>query len=138
MKSQSWIPRISLLWAGLVIGCSFIATPAKFQAASLSLPTALEIGRATFRSLLAAEIVIAVVGVALMVRQRKVQANFLLAILTLAVQWLVVMPFLFARTDAVVQGKVLDSPPWHLVYICLEVVKISFLIAVGFKDTHKA
>src|SRR5689334_13709779 len=36
------------LWAGLLVGVSFIATPAKFQAPSLTRPVALDVGRATF------------------------------------------------------------------------------------------
>ena len=36
------------LWIGLLVGVCFIATPAKFQAQSLSLPVALDVGRSTF------------------------------------------------------------------------------------------
>ena len=36
------------LWIGLLVGVCFIATPAKFQAQSLSLPAALDVGRSTF------------------------------------------------------------------------------------------
>ncbi len=39
---------VSLLWAGAVVGISFIATPAKFLAESLDRPTALDVGRTTF------------------------------------------------------------------------------------------
>jgi hypothetical protein len=39
---------LALIWAGMAIGVSGVATPIKFSAPSLSLPIALDIGRATF------------------------------------------------------------------------------------------
>ncbi|WP_415289162.1 hypothetical protein RSD66_04440 [Brevundimonas sp. S1H14] len=39
---------VATLWLGLLIGVSFLATPVKFQAPSLTLATALEVGQATF------------------------------------------------------------------------------------------
>lgn len=35
---------VALFWAGMLAGVSFLATPVKFEAASLSLPVALEVG----------------------------------------------------------------------------------------------
>ena len=42
---------LSWTWLGLILGVSFLATPAKFQAETLTLPVALEVGRVTFRLL---------------------------------------------------------------------------------------
>ena len=39
---------VALIWTGMVIGVSGLATPVKFQAVSLSLPVALEVGQVTF------------------------------------------------------------------------------------------
>ena len=39
---------VSILWIGLLLGVSFLATPVKFQAPSLTLPVALDVGRQTF------------------------------------------------------------------------------------------
>jgi len=41
---------IALVWAGMVLGVSFVATPAKFLAPSLPLPIAIDVGRHTFRT----------------------------------------------------------------------------------------
>jgi len=38
---------VPVLWLGLLIGVSFIATPAKFVATSLTLPIAVDVGRVT-------------------------------------------------------------------------------------------
>lgn len=40
---------VSLVWAGMIVGVSGLATPAKFVAPSLNLPIALEVGRVTFQ-----------------------------------------------------------------------------------------
>ena len=42
---------LATFWAGIVIGVSFIATIAKFDAPSLTLPVALDVGRHTFAPL---------------------------------------------------------------------------------------
>lgn len=133
MNENQWLHRIALLWAGIVIGCSFIATPAKFQAPSLSLPTALEVGRATFRSVVVAELVLAGLGVFLIVRTRQKRPLFWLAVLALTIQWSVVMPFLNFRTDAIVHGQPSGGSTWHVAYILLEVVKVATLLVLSFR-----
>ncbi|MCP4476056.1 MAG: hypothetical protein GY821_16160 [Gammaproteobacteria bacterium] len=46
----SWLTFICIFWAGLVLGISFIATPVKFMAPHLTMPVALEVGKATFHT----------------------------------------------------------------------------------------
>ena len=46
--AHKFLPAIYLIWAGLILGVSFIATPVKFQAPHLTMPVALEVGKATF------------------------------------------------------------------------------------------
>ncbi|MCC6404659.1 MAG: hypothetical protein IT207_11690 [Fimbriimonadaceae bacterium] len=135
MSRDGWVSRVALLWAGVLLGCSFIATPAKFRAPSLSLPTALEVGRVTFRSLAVAEVALAVVGCALLLRLGPRRSWFWLAIGLLIVQWIVVMPLLNAQTDTVVQGGVRSGPPWHVVYIALEAVKVVTLFIVALQTS---
>lgn len=125
------LSQLALLWAGVVIGCSFIATPAKFMAPSLSLPTALEVGRATFQSLVVAELILAVLCVVVLLRMSVKRSLIWIAMAVLGVQWVLVMPQLNVRTDAVIQGGMIGGPPWHEVYIVLEVVKVLTLLAVG-------
>jgi hypothetical protein len=51
--------ELALVWAGMLIGISFLATPAKFLAPSLALPVALDVGRLTFGLFSLVEIVFA-------------------------------------------------------------------------------
>ena len=39
---------VAAVWLGMLLGVSFLATPAKFMASSLTLPVALDVGRHTF------------------------------------------------------------------------------------------
>ncbi|CAN5487973.1 hypothetical protein BH11ARM1_BH11ARM1_00970 [soil metagenome] len=130
---ELWVSRVALLWAGIVIGCSFIATPAKFKAPSLSLLTALEIGRVTFRTTMLVELALIIIGVELLVRLRRLRSLFWWAMVIFVVQWLGVMPLLNTQTDLAVKGSLLHGPPWHLVYIFLEVVKVLLLLSVAFR-----
>lgn len=137
MKSNvDWVKTIALLWAGIVIGCSFVATSAKFYAPSLTLPTALEVGRVTFRALLAVEIILLASGVVLLVLRRQRLPGFWIAGLILAVQWLAVMPLLNIRTDAVIQGRPVNGPPYHVFYIVLEAIKVVILLATAIPERN--
>ena len=42
---------LALVWFGVLAGVSFLATPIKFMAPSLSLSVALDVGRQTFAAL---------------------------------------------------------------------------------------
>jgi hypothetical protein len=47
-KLLALVVTLALFWLGLLAGVSFLATPVKFMAPSLSLPVALDVGRQTF------------------------------------------------------------------------------------------
>ncbi|MGH6887340.1 MAG: hypothetical protein ACREGK_14845 [Geminicoccales bacterium] len=59
------LAALVLLWAGVLIGVSFLAAPAKFAAPSLSLAVAMEVGRQEFFALNLVETGFAVVTLAL-------------------------------------------------------------------------
>ena len=49
------LTAVLFIWAGLLAGVSFVATPAKFLAPSLPMTQALDVGRWTFHVLSSAE-----------------------------------------------------------------------------------
>jgi hypothetical protein len=61
MLARCALGAMLMLWAGVLIGVSFLAAPAKFGASGLSLPVAMEIGRREFGALNLTEVVLAVV-----------------------------------------------------------------------------
>jgi hypothetical protein len=115
---------LALIWLGLVIGVSFVATPVKFTAPSLDLPTALEVGRVTFRLLARIEWLLALVLVASTWgrRQRLPWSGVVvLAIVVIEASWL--LPSLGARTDAIRSGATPPESSLHTVFIAAELLK---------------
>jgi hypothetical protein len=129
MNLQTSSALMATLWAGLILGISFVAQPAKFGAAGLSRATALTVGRRTFRAMHWVELGIGfgVLAVALYGDRRHL---YLLAvsIAILFVQVLVLMPRLSKRVDAVLAGKALQKNPDHMVFALLELMKVGVLV----------
>lgn len=120
----------SALWAGLLVGVSFIATPVKFLAPSLSLPVALDVGRQTFWALNWIEIGFAIVLLAIIVVGFRtiiaVSAAFLVAAVVLA-QALWLLPLLDARVTMIMAGQTPPPSSLHSFYVVLEVIKLALL-----------
>jgi len=129
---------LALVWAGMVLGVSFLATPAKFLAPSLSLPAALDVGRHTFLAFGRVEVVLAaLVGL----RPRAQVWHRLLAVapgLIVLAQALWLRSRLDARTRQVVEGK---APPsssdLHLAYVASEAAKLAALLTLGLTAMQK-
>lgn len=124
-----------MLWAGLVIGVSFLAAPAKFGAPGLSLPVAMEVGRREFGALNLAEIALAVVTLALAAYTRPERTLWLglaVAAVIVALQALWLLPVLDARAELIIRGERPEPAPWHALYIGAEVLKLVALLVIGW------
>lgn len=121
------------VYAGLLAGVSFLATPVKFMATSLQLPVALDVGRHTFAALNKAEwgIVLALLACCIGARLRwgVLGAAAILAALTADTVWL--LPALDARVGAIMRGEWPEPSTLHQVYIGIDVAKLALLIAVA-------
>lgn len=116
-------------WGGGALFGNMIAAPAKFQAPSLTMPVALDVGRAQFQWLGMAEAVCAIAILALLLWRRRAPGWPLLAALGLfALQRLWLMPLLDERTLAVIAGQPVGESRLHLVYVAAEIVKIGLLL----------
>lgn len=133
------IGPLAFVWAGMVLGVSFLATPIKFRAASLTLPVALDVGRATFHAFQKVEWVLAALVTAVVVRSQlngdglpTVDWAFLgitLAIVLLQTFWLI--PRLDVRVAATIAGEDLERSHLHTMFAGLEAVKALALVIVG-------
>jgi hypothetical protein len=124
---------VAILWLGVVIGVAFLATPVKFSAPSLDLPTALEVGRVTFRLLARVEWVLAALLVSVVVLSQKSlpwSALVAFGVLVLETAWL--LPALGARTDAIRAGVAVPPSHLHTVFIGLELAKCGALAHTAF------
>ena len=128
---------LSLVWIGALIGVSFLATPVKFQAESLTLPVALEVGRVTFRLFSKVECMLGIALLLASIRGSAGQFNIAaistagacLGILALQAFW--VRPHLDARVERVISGETPPPSVGHKVYVTLEVAKLALLIATA-------
>ena len=125
---------IAVLWLGLLLGVSFLATPVKFQAASLSLPVALDVGQATFGLFSKVEWALAALtaGCLLWARPgRRVALIFLPLLAVVAAQGFWLLPVLDARLEAVIAGSPPPPSSHHLIYILAEAAKALLLLALS-------
>jgi len=125
------------LWAGLLIGVSFIATPVKFRAPSLTLPVALDVGRTTYARWNAIEWILLGLLVLVMVLAHPstfaVAAAGALDVLFL-IQSMILLPALNKRVAMIVAGKRPAVASDHLLYVTIDVLKLCILAAVVWKQ----
>jgi len=126
------VSRIALLWAGIVIGCSFIATSAKFLAPDLSLPVALEVGRATFRSVGIIESLLALAIIFSMFRSGRYRWQCWVAVVLFSIEWLFVMPALDRLTVLEISGAKSSGSYLHIIVVLMECAKLVLLLWIGF------
>jgi hypothetical protein len=125
---------LAAVWAGCVIGVSFVATPIKFRARRLSYDAALEVGRLTYRAVGWLELVLlgaVLVGFAF-VHPFVATWPVALVIGTVLVQRLWLLPRMDARVEVVLTMRGRPPPsPTHHAYIASEVTKVFALLAIG-------
>ncbi len=125
---------VAVLWTGMLLGVSFLATPVKFRAASLSLPVALDVGRATFRVFAGVEqglgILLLIAVLLAGARLWKLGVVLLLGgILVLQAAWL--LPALEARIAAIIAGVAPPASLHHMAYAVAETVKLLLLAGLA-------
>lgn len=123
---------IAAAWAGLILGVSFVATPAKFLAPSITLPVALDVGRATFRISLLIEMLFSLSLIAaglLAVGWSGKTIVALTLLIALIAQRFALLPILDERVSLVMAGIPLP-PSWHhLAWIAADTAR--FLLLLG-------
>ena len=130
----------AVLWLGVLIGASFLATQVKIQAPSLDLPTALEVGRVTFALLTRVEWGLwALVAFAAALSRTRAGGWTLVIVLAviLMVQSVWLLPVLDERIGRIIAGEAPPPSAHHLIYVIAEGLKALGLIllsAVAFRS----
>lgn len=137
-RGLGWERALALIWAGMVLGVSFLATPAKFLAKSLPRPVALDVGRQTFRTFGQVEIAPAVF---LGLRAAAAPKGWLLAatpgVIVLA-QALWLRPRLARHTRQIgEEGALPARSGLHLAYVACEVAKLGALLRLGLMAARR-
>ncbi|MCG8544960.1 MAG: hypothetical protein MJE12_12205 [Alphaproteobacteria bacterium] len=131
---------IPALWAGMLIGVAFIATPVKFAAPTLEHAAALDVGRVTFALFSKIEWgAVAVLALVVMLAGFPLWAVAITVALAvcLAVQGIWLLPALNERVVAVIAGTPLPASHHHTVYAVLEALKLLLLVAFFVTATVK-
>lgn len=117
------------IWAGVVLGISFVAQPAKFGAPGLSRATALSVGRRIFRAMHWVEAILGLGTIILAINGAPDKVYLvLLAVAILMVQIVWLMPQLSTRVDAILSGIPVNRSAHHFIFAVLEFVKLVLLI----------
>ena len=132
---------IGLLWLGMIVGVSFVATPIRFQAPSVTLEIGLDIGRLTFGIFNKIEIVFAVLlAVAVILANRRDKSFVVLGVvwLALALQTIWLLPALIDRIQIVLEGYSLLPSALHSMYVGLEALKALALGVYGYQNIYQS
>lgn len=138
-RSTNGLSIVALVWVGLLLGVSFVATPAKFLAPSLTLPVALDVGRYTFGIFSMVEVIATIVLLACAVLSRCGRPVVFIGLLVggfVAVQSLWLLPVLDARVEIILQGGRPENSGLHSLYIALEAGKVVLLSFIGWWSFH--
>jgi hypothetical protein len=127
---------IVFVWAGMLLGISFLEAPLKFQAPNITLALGLGIGRLVFAALNKIELVFGF-SIVVMSLRTPVSKGFKylmsIVLLLLAVQTLWLLPALDARAENITSGGIPPQSSPHLYYVLLEAVKLLALITIGLR-----
>jgi hypothetical protein len=130
------LQALSFVWAGLVLGISFLETPVKFTAPTLTRAVGLDVGRHVFAALNTVEIGLGVLALGLLLGggpgpPARWGLGGVLLILVLQTGWL--LPILNRQAETIMQGGEGPAANYaHLGYIFLEVAKVAGLLVVGW------
>lgn len=126
---------VLLLWAGILFGVSFLATPVKFAAPSLTLPVAIDVGRTTFALLNRVELGCAAISVGLLLmgasRVLLIRLSAGVTVLGLLLETFWLLPVLDERAQAVIEGALPTASSLHDVYIGIDLAKLAGLLVAA-------
>lgn len=129
------VQALCFVWAGLVLGISFLEAPVKFRAPTLTREAGLDVGRHVFTVLNRAELALAVGGGLLLVAARprmvvRVIGSGIGVLLLLKTAWL--LPELRDQARIIIDGGDGPVPNYvHLGYIFTDALKVGALVVVG-------
>lgn len=140
MLQLFFLNTLIILWTGLILGVSFIATPMKFKVVNLTMPVALEVGRVTFQAFNKVEWIICLL-ILLMTKTinetplKWFFSGTLLTLLLLETFWL--LPLLSTRVDQVIAGEPANPGVIHWIYIGIDILKIIVGLIGSYWLTYK-
>ena len=130
----------ALVWLGMLLGVAFLATPVKFQAPSLSLPVALDVGRQTFQVFNWVELALSavLVAAAMIVRASAVVIGLVVVLaFSVLAQAFWLLPLLDTRVEAILAGGVPPASSLHILYIAIDCTKLVILTGLSIAGLRR-
>ncbi len=130
------IEIIALLWAGMIIGISFLESWVKFRAHSLTKPVGLDVGRVVFRLFhkIQSVLLILIICISFVAQLTFKDWVFLCGlVLILSIQMLWLFPQLNNRVDTILTGGHPPSSLVHAGYGVTELAKLILLLTFSVK-----
>jgi hypothetical protein len=132
---------ITFIWAGMVLGISFLEAPLKFQAPNITLALGVGIGRLVFSAFNKFEIFFMIslwiLGILCIQRNYQIIISISLLTLILAAQTFWLLPALDERAVALIAAKIPERDSPHIYYIILEGIKLASLIVLGIISSNQ-
>jgi len=132
------IPQITLfallIWAGMIVGISFVEAPVKFTAPQVTLAIGLGIGRLVFGWLNKFELffcTLTLVGLFFLRASFKIWLPALLITAILALQTIWLLPALDTRALQIIAGQQPTPSSLHITYVALEIFKLGLLLGTA-------
>lgn len=129
---------LSLIWAGMLLGISFLEAPVKFTAPSLTLSVGLDVGRHVFQAFNKVEIVFGTLALILLLRTELTFLNkslFATILIMLLLQCFWLLPALDERALIIIAGGTpVGESSLHNWYILFDTLKVIGLIVIGVKS----
>lgn len=131
---------LSILYAGILLGVSFLATPIKFSSTILSLQAALDVGKVTFHALIILEWILSCSCVISFLFNPFHKLNYILIfiiIVILIIQTFWLLPILDSRIILIQQDQIPGKAYYHLIYIAADTIKLLALLLIGFSNIQR-
>lgn len=131
---QKIIVMLCLIWAGMIIGISFLEAWAKFKAPSMTREIGMDVGRTVFRYFHYAQGILLLVVLALSaLAALALKLWIILVAITALFSWqsLTLFPALCQRVTAILKNEQPASSKSHLWYGLVEIGKLILLILVS-------
>ncbi len=124
------VASVALVYLGMLVGVSFIATPAKFLAPTLPLAQALDVGRYTFGVFGWVELALAVIlaVLPLFVGHRLSWMLGIAILVAVSTQLVWLRPALDARVEIYLVGEKPPPASFHTIYGVLDLLKCALLV----------
>jgi hypothetical protein len=126
---------IAFLWAGMILGISFLESWVKFRTQTLTRPVGLDVGRTVFRAFHKTQYILILMLIIIGFFAHLLLWCWLIfasivSILVLQRFWL--FPYLSRCVDNVLAGNKLSKSHIHFAYGILEIIKLGLLFCLSF------